>query len=322
MSDTKAPRPSSRLLALDLLRGFFIVVIIIDHLWRWPSLLGFISGEGRLWVTAGEGFVIISGLLVGYVRGYKNRKLPLWEVAKKIELRALLLYAWLVGMTILYSAAAWYITFAAPTSWVEIPKGDWPLLIQATLQLDYQHTWIHFLYFYAALLAVTPIAIYLLRKRLAIVVALLSMAGYFYGVAQSIEWMQWIPLFFLPAIAGYYLPAIQDWWAGLTKKSRHTFATAIYIAAFGTLAYSVICTFLIPGDALAAQLNAAISKQDFFPLARIPIALLWFVGFALLFGHFSRVIDRFAGWLLLPFGLRSPPTRTATSSSSPPSSRR
>ena len=74
----------SRMLALDYLRGFFIVIIVIDHLWRWPNMFEYVSGRGELWASAAEGFVIISGLLVGYVRGYKNRNQPLLEVSKKL----------------------------------------------------------------------------------------------------------------------------------------------------------------------------------------------------------------------------------------------
>lgn len=299
------PTPSSRMLALDLLRGFFIVVIIVDHLWRWPNLFGYISGEGQLWVTAGEGFVIISGLLVGYIRGFKNRKLPFREVVLKVELRALLLYAWLVGLTIFYTALTWYITFAAPTTWVEMPKGEWGELIRATLQFDYQHTWIHFLYFYAALLTVTPIAIYLFRKGFAWAVALLSMVGYFYGVHNDIEWMQWIPMFFLPAIAGFYLERIQLLWQHLSRTTRTSLRTALYALVAFTVVYSALAVFVFPSDHLAASLNAAITKEDHFPLARIPIALLWFVAFALFFNHYRAVINRLFGWLLMPFGLRS-----------------
>ena len=69
-----------RLLALDYLE-VFIVVIIVDHLWRWPNLFQFVSGRGELWASAAEGFVIISGLLIGYT-WLQNRNLPLIDVGK------------------------------------------------------------------------------------------------------------------------------------------------------------------------------------------------------------------------------------------------
>lgn len=293
------------MLALDLLRGFFIVVIIIDHLWRWPSLFGYISGQGDLWVTAGEGFVIISGLLIGYVRGYKNRQLPLLTVAIKIWKRALLLYGWLVGLSILYAALAWYGNFVASTSYVGIPKGEWLQLIGQSLTVTYRHTWIYFLYFYTFLLAVSPVFIYLLRRNQNIAVVALCFVGYAIGRIFGYEWMQWIPLFFLPAMAGYYLPNIQQRWTHRSQTYRRTLLTVLYTLTSSTLVASFICIFLMPSNPVAIFFNDIMTKQHHFPGWRIPLSLLWFVGFAMTFHHFRKPIDRAFGWLLLPFGMRS-----------------
>jgi len=73
-----------RIFELDLLRGFFVVIIIIDHLQLWPSPLRYLTGEGRLWVTAAEGFFLISGLLVGYIRGFKNKDKSLKDISIKL----------------------------------------------------------------------------------------------------------------------------------------------------------------------------------------------------------------------------------------------
>lgn len=293
------------MLSLDLLRGFFIVVIIIDHLWRWPSFFELITGRGELWVTAGEGFVIISGLLVGYVRGYKNLKLPLKDVAIKIWKRAALLYGWLVGLTILYTAATWYIAYAGSIAWVEIPKGEWGELIRQTFLTDYQHTLIHFLYFYALLLAITPLMLYFLRKGQVYIVLLLTIAGYAIGRMYDIEWLQWMPMFFPPAIIGFYLPTIQTKWGQLKRSRRRLLTTLLYVSVIGTIALSIACTFVIPNDPIPNFLNHLFTKQSSFPVARIPIALLWFIGFAMFFHHAREFINRWFGWLLIPFGLRS-----------------
>lgn len=102
---------SERMLVLDYLRGFFIMIIIADHLWRWPNLFEYVSGRGELWSSAAEGFVIISGLLVGYVRGYKNREKPMLEVAKKLVIRGIMLYIWMIIVSIALVWATWSLTF-------------------------------------------------------------------------------------------------------------------------------------------------------------------------------------------------------------------
>lgn len=298
-------KPSQRLLALDYLRGFFIVVIIIDHLWRWPSLYEAITGKGQLWVTAAEGFVIISGLLVGYIRGYKNRDTPLLEVSVKLWKRALLLYLWLVIMSLVYTALMWYVPTQGTTVWIEIAKGDWNTLIMSSITMTDVHTWVYFLYIYALLLAVTPAFVWLLRRRLIWAVVLLTFIGYTIGRITTIEWLQWMPMFFLPAIAGYYMPSIQKWWQGRSTASKRGITTGLFALAGFTLLLSVICTFILPHHPIAAALNHAFTKEVSFNVARIPIALLWFAGLVMLFEYCQKFIGRWFGWLLLPFGLRS-----------------
>lgn len=296
---------SDRVLALDYLRGFFIVVIIVDHLWRWPNLLSVFTGEGRLWVSAAEGFVIISGLLVGYIRGRKNRDQPLATVSKKLFRRALLLYAWFIGMTLIYTACTWYIPAVSAQPWIEIPKGNWYELITLTLQTKNAHIWIHFLYLYAIFLALTPIAIWLFRRRAAYVVALLSFIGSIIGVRYNIEWMEWLPLFFLPAIAGHYLPTIQQWWHHQAPRIRRRQLATLYGFTACVLIVSSVFIFLIPDQPVAMLFNALFDKEFSFNGLRITLALICFVAFALAFNHILPWLERWTSWLLLPFGRRS-----------------
>lgn len=299
-----APAPSSRLLALDYLRGFFICVIIIDHVWRWPSLLGLFSGEGSLWVSAAEGFVMISGLLIGYVRGYKNRELLLRTVSFKVLRRALLLYLWLIIASLGYVLLTWYLPVPEGVPWVEIEKGHWSELFTRLIMLDFKHVWVHFLYLYTIFLAVTPLAIALLRRRLWWLVALISLGGFVAGQLFDVEWLQWQALFFLPSIAGFYLTTIQAWWRSLSGQWRRTIQLTIGGITAITIAFSVWSVFYADDNPLAPTLDNIFLK-DPFTLWRMLLAFIWFVAFIFLFEKFRRGIARFFGWLLLPFGTRS-----------------
>lgn len=298
-------KSSSRLLALDYLRGFFIIVIIIDHLWRWPSIYAGITGEGQLWVTSAEGFVIISGLLIGYVRGYKNRALPILEVSKKLWMRALLLYVWLIGATLIYTAMVWYIQTRGATAWIPIPHGNWNQLVTTTLTMANAHVWVHFLAIYVALLALTPPIVWLLRKGQWYSVIIITVITYIIGRVWSIEFLQWTPMFYLPAIAGYHMETIQHWWKQLPSLQRQTYVTTILGATIITIVISAIMTFAIPAHPVASILNHAFTKELSFNVARVPMALLWFTGFVLVFEYGQKFIGRYFGWLLLPFGTRS-----------------
>ena len=298
-------KKQNRLETLDHLRGFFIVVIVIDHLSRWPSLFALMSGKALLWVTAAEGFVAISGLLVGYVRGFKNRSLPMAEVTSKLIIRALLLYVWSVIATIIFAACIWYVPLMGGSPWVPIEKGNWLDLIYKVLTLKYTFVWVHFLTLYAVFLAASPIAVYLLRKGLAWLVALFSLGILVIGWMNHNEVLQWQALFFIPSIAGYYLESMLDWWKKIASKRRHQLTSFFLLTTGLTIATSVITTFYpsLLGD-ISQALNTLFEKET-MSLWRLGMAFLWFTGFIMLFSIFKRRISRVFGWLLLPLGTRS-----------------
>lgn len=295
---------ASRMLALDYLRGFFIVIILIDHLWRWPSLLVIFSGKGELWVTAAEGFVIISGLLVGFVRGHKNKSQPMKTVASKLVRRALLLYIWFVLMSVVYTAFIWYLPTIANMPWVEVPEGDWGKLLPALLTFQEAHVWIHFLYLYAIFLALAPIFVWMLRKSYGWLAAVLSLALFAIGVRTNTEWLQWQVLFYIPAIAGYYLPNIQQWWRHIGKEQRQQL-TGILWSIFGfTLVISVYFSLLNPTAHSAVQLNPIFAREP-MTFAHVVLSFVWFTALVMIFERVIGFMKRWLGWLFEPFGTRS-----------------
>jgi hypothetical protein len=300
-----ATAPKNRLLTLDYLRGFFIVVIIIDHLSRFPSILALISGKALLWVTAAEGFVAISGLLVGYVRGYKNKDLPMKEVTVKLLRRAGLLYLWSIIASLMYTAIIWYVPLMGGAPGLPIDKGDWFTLVYQTITLQYTYVWVHFLTLYAVFLAFAPFAVWFLRNGRAWIVAFLSIAALIAGYFLHNEAMQWQVLFFIPSIAGYYLSPIMKWWKDLTRKKRATITASVISLTIITIALSVITTFYpAPIQSLADALNSGFAKDTIGPW-RTVMAFVWFTGFILIFSLLGKYIGKVFGWLLLPFGTRS-----------------
>ena len=160
--------PSRRIIELDLLRGFFIIVIILDHLQFWPSPWQYITGEGRLWVSAAEGFFIISGLLIGYLRAYKGKHTPLKVLSKKLLERAGLLWLWCIIITLIVVA----LSVLLPGNNSLLPKlpeaailSSPALFLWNVVTLNYSSDWIYFLRLYAIMLALTPIFLWLIRKK-------------------------------------------------------------------------------------------------------------------------------------------------------------
>jgi hypothetical protein len=300
-----AKKTSNRLEVLDHLRGFFIVVIIIDHMARWPSLLGLLTGKALLWITAAEGFVMISGLLVGYVRGYKNRLLSMKEVSIKLLKRALILYLSSIIATIIYTVIAWYITFEGGAPGTDIDKVQWVDLVTQTLALQYTFVWVHFLTLYALFLAVSPVAIWLLRRGNWLQVIALSVIALIIGWMTDNQALQWQALFFIPSVAGFYLEKIMAFWRNLSAKSRKILTSSVIAVTLTTILISVVFTFYASAfQSLADSVNNLFPK-DSISLWRLIVAFLWFTGFILLFSLGRKWIAKYFGWLLLPLGTRS-----------------
>src|SRR3954468_12253264 len=92
-----------RIVSFDILRGYFLIVILINHIELYPSGFDLFTGRGRLLVSAAEGFFFMFGLLVGMV--YKRRlALGMRFIFQKMWKRALQLYIGSVTLTLLFTA--------------------------------------------------------------------------------------------------------------------------------------------------------------------------------------------------------------------------
>lgn len=295
MSSTSAV--SKRIEALDYLRGFFILVIIVDHLWRWPNLFQYISGRGELWVSAAEGFVIISGLLVGYIRGRKGLKKSFREITQKLILRGGLLYIWTLITACIFVAATWYLTYRSNTAFIPYAHGDWWNVMRDTVTLNYAHLLTHFLYLYAIFLVLSPILIWLLRQGMWWVAVTISAAGWLFGYILDIEWLQWQVLFFVPATVGFYLDSIITYSRKLPSAVISTFMTA----ALASIVLSAM--IILPYDPGTYTLDTF--SREPMSIARILLSFVWFIALAWLFNKILPWLEKYAGWLLMPFGTRS-----------------
>jgi len=300
-----APPVKERFHALDLLRGFFIVIIICDHLGRWPSLFSIFSGKALLWVTAAEGFIIISGLLVGYIRGYKSKAASLKDTSFKLWRRALTLYLWAILGTLIYTSIIWYLPLTGGHPGMPLDKGDWTTLLIDSITLNYTFVWVYFLKLYALYLAFSPVAIWLFRKGLAWVVAGISLLVLILGWYTHNEVLQWQFLFFIPATVGYVMPTIQSWWKKQSAAKRHALASGIIGATIVTIVLSIIGTYYPQLSHILDTATISLYAKESISLMRAFTAFLWFTGYLLVFLYLEKYIQRWLGWLLMPIGTHS-----------------
>lgn len=310
--------PSRRIIELDLLRGFFIIVIILDHLQFWPSPWQYMTGQGRLWASAAEGFFIISGLLIGYLRAYKGIHTPLKVLTKKLLERAGLLWLWCIIITL----AVVGLSIALPGNNSLLPKLPETAVLSSPLlflwnvvSLNYASDWIYFLRLYAIMLALTPVFLWLLRKKHALTALALSLGTYLISLAFGISEaaLQWQVLFFGAAFIGWKLEDIVSWFRVRPKLRLATLLSLIGV----TLVTMAISYFMVHGWAYVESSSAALSLDAYVSIrshvdpvfsnnplvpARIGLSFIWFFGLLALFHLLRGPIKKYLGWLLITFG--------------------
>lgn len=301
-----------RILAFDLLRGTFLIVIITTHIaWR-PSLFTFAGGGGLLFASAAEGFFAISGILVGYLyapRILKDTK----KIFIKIWKRAALLYFLATFFTFFY--VAWAV-LAGPDNighHVLYSREPWRFLVD-TFTLRYAFGWAEFLNRYALFMLFAPFAVWLVAKGRAWIVAIVSLLVWLFlrETERFLPFSAWQLVFMCGIILGYYLPAIEEGVRSLSKKTRGVLFTVVVSAALISYAFSmyvfVIAPLMLPADSSVLQLHAQLAplfdKNRLAP-ARVAIGVLWFAALYMVYRNYEKQISKKTHGVLEVFGRQS-----------------
>ena len=144
-------------LRLDLLRGYCVFAMTVDHLDA-PTWFYAFTGGNRFFVSAAEGFLFISGLVMGVVYRPIVERSGLKGAAAKALKRSLLLYVVTVGAT---------LGFMWLSSRLGLPWSVGVDVLDAvprvlTLRRTFYLTDVLLLYTF--LIAVAPVAFFLLRR--------------------------------------------------------------------------------------------------------------------------------------------------------------
>lgn len=235
-----------RLLSFDLLRGFFLFVIVVDHVELYPSLFDMFTGRGRLWVSAAEGFFFISGLLVSYIYRKNLHKGMAW-IIKKMWRRAGELY--LVNVIFTIGFTYWAIA-SGHTAIKDGLNGfqSFGQLLLNTLTLEYSFGWADFLPHYVLFMLAAPLAFWLLSRRAWPAVLLASIALWAHrGESFAAAWQV---LFMGGMVVGYHWHELQSWWRNIRVGTRLRIEKVILVAAILTFSISYASVYLL------SELNA------------------------------------------------------------------
>lgn len=302
-------------LRLDLLRGWCVVVMIVDHVGGESSWLYALTGGNRFFVSAAEGFVLISGVTMGAVYAQVIAREGIAGMAAKVLRRVRTLYALTVVLTITFAG----LSAMLGSPWTREATPGRPaefFLGVLTLRRSYSLTDVLLLYT-MLVLAAAPVLAALAHRRAALALGLSWTLWLLWQLRQAeveLPWtivdggfpfMAWQAIFVTGIVVGYHRDAIA---ARLSAGRRR----ALLVAAGGTTVVLVALFaggLVVPPSLFSAgtlgPLGDALFDKDDASVGRV-LALLAIGPFAYAVSTVAWVpLRRFTGWLLLPFGQRA-----------------
>lgn len=321
LEKTVKKEKSERILTFDLMRGYFLCVILFNHLQYYPSGLDIFTGRSMLYASTAEGFFVVSGIVLGIVRGRKLLHLPFKKSAALLWKRALQLYLTSIILTLLFTLIGQlFIGNPGLKGVIFTDWSNWGELIWKTVSLSYTYGWADFLRLYAIFIFFAPAALWLLRKGwwyIALIISaavwalypLINEASGSSFIAQPFSWQF---IFFAGMGIGFYWQDIIAKWRNLAIKTRKRIGWSV-VGVFGvTLLTSA---FLVFGHELGGTAGAAIDathhvveqafQKNELPVTRMLLGAVWFWALFYLFRRFEGWIVKRLGWLFLPLGMNS-----------------
>jgi hypothetical protein len=313
--DWKYPTLEKRDMRLDLLRGFAVLVMVVDH-FGGSSWLYLITGNNNFFTSGAEAFVLISGMVVGIVYGAIARREGLRAASTKALKRAFTLYKLTVILTLVFAAIS--DLFGLPWSkGVEI--GDPVRFIFDVIILHQTYYLADIPLMYTLFMAMTPIGLYLLFKRrttVLVVGSFLIWLGFQFVNSQDILiWpiignttfhpAAWQLIFFWAMAVGYHRDAL---WARFAKLPQFLYLAASTLLFLGLVhLYTTqvhVLARLYPGFDMPTIVGELFNKSTVAPGRILATVIVFQFGYLLL-TYFWKPIWAIVGWFFVPLGQNS-----------------
>lgn len=318
--DPKYLTAQGRDLRLDLLRGYFVFAMIVDHV-RGASPLYLVTGGNRFYTSAAEGFILASGLVTGLVYRKLIERLGLGAGLMKILARAATLYLLTVGLTLFFLPLSELLYLP----WAQgIDLTDPLALVVSVLTLHRTYYLVDVMLLYTVLFVVAPMAFVLLDRNKSRIILLASLLLWglfqFYPQYAALPWpvagnylfdfSAWQLLFFVGMLLGYFQSSMPPISARTTRRLLVAtgVGTLALIAAFYIIdpPTATMPSGIAIGSPVFHEIRLWLQDNFFAKVSLRPGRLLASaITFSFLFlvctVYWPRV-QRLLGWLLLPLG--------------------
>ena len=305
--DASPDGASKRDLRIDLLRGFCVFVMIVDHVGGETSWLYVLTGGNGFVVSAAEGFVLLSGIAMGMVHRVVIHTKGFRAMFEKVIGRAWFLYTLTVALT---------IVFAFVSTSLGDPYTDLMTPFDSRRQFAIQVITFHRTYSLTDILVLYTLLVLMAGPLLWLIArghwgAVLGGSALAWGVSQAwpdrvprawniidggFPFSAWQLMFVVGLVVGYHR-------AQLKEFLRPRWLVGYGVAAILVLVVTqlVVKTWLAPG-ADAIDVHEMLFDKNDARVGRV-IALLGAASFAFAFvTAFWSQVRRASGWLLLPMG--------------------
>ena len=309
------PAAENRDMRLDLLRGFAVLVMVVDH-FGGASWLYLITGNNSFFTSGAEAFVLISGMVVGIVYGGIAHREGIRAAIVKALQRAWTLYKLTIVMTLVFAAISDF--FDLP--WAkDINLGDPIAFVVNVILLRQTYYLADIPLLYTILMAAAPIGLYLLYKRQTqwlVLGSLVIWAGFQYVNAEQIMIMPivgnttfhpaaWQLIFFCAMAFGYHRQAISARFSTVPRWGYFILSTGLFfwlLHLYSTETKILAQTY--PWVDINSIVRELFNKSTVAPGRVLATVICNQFGYLLL-TFFWRPAWTVVGWFFLPLGQNS-----------------
>src|SRR5437868_1221432 len=304
-------------LRVDLLRGFCIFAMVVDH-FGGDSWLYAITGGNRFYVSAAEGFIFISGFVMGQAYRNKRDRAGLPAAMAEALRRARTLYLATVSLTLLFSILYLYTDIILWTG------RDFGLGIDSLTEIAVAALTLHYTYHGTDILAM-----YTLLILVAPFILLLLSVGEWYWVL-GVSWLWWLAYQVFPEeaalpwyilhgenfpiaawqvlfVTGYVLGFFREGLAAWLTRFRRMRVLLVALGASLALGLISLAWASVNGAMFPFfDLDPDVLNETFFKVPLRPWRIVAFASVAIV-GYTMATylwwpIKRALGWLMLPLG--------------------
>ncbi|HLI27220.1 MAG TPA: OpgC domain-containing protein [Chloroflexota bacterium] len=302
-------------LRLDFLRGFCALAMIVDHIGG-ASWLYALTGGNRFYTSAAEGFVFISGLVVGLVYRELCARAGLGPALHRLLVRAAQLYLLAVGLTLVFLPASELLGLP----WAQgVDLSDPAAFVVSVLTLHRTYYVVDIPLLYALLLGITPLALVLLHEgRTGLLLGLSWGLWALYQVFPdqadmpwpiagnyAFHFSAWQALYFTAVVLGYHRARISAALRDIPRWPALVIAGTAFLLLVDVYRRGDALWRLLPADRLGDDVTELFvllfGKGDLRPGRLLAFAVVFAFSY-LVVDRLWAPLHRLFGGLLLPLG--------------------